>query len=139
MFFFDSLDFLDIVLLIFFSLFCFAAFGVVMSRNTVHSVLYLVLVFLLSSLVFLFLGAEFLSILILIVYVGAICILFLFVVMLLNLRLDELYSSFLDYFPIGCFMGFFFFFELFYIFFYDMPFYGVSFYLDRSVFGEFFD
>lgn len=78
-----------------------------------HSVLYLILVFFLSSLLLFIVGAEFLAIILLIVYVGAISILFVFVVMLLNLRVVELYSTFLHYLPIGAFVGFYFFFEFF--------------------------
>jgi NADH-quinone oxidoreductase subunit J len=96
-----------------------AAFFVILSKNPVQSVLFLILVYLVVAIFFMFLGAEFLSILILIIYVGAISILFLFVVMLLNLRTVELYNTFLNYFPIGSFIGFLFIFEIFYLFSFD--------------------
>lgn len=73
---------------------------VILSKNPVQSVLFLVLVFFFSSLLLLLLGAEFLSILLVIIYVGAISILFLFVVMMLNLKVVELHSTFYHYFPI---------------------------------------
>ena len=62
---------------------------VITSKNTVQSVLYLILVFLLCSLLFIYLGADFIGLIILIVYIGAIAVLFLFVVMMLNIRLLE--------------------------------------------------
>ena len=71
--------------------------------------LYLVVVFLQASLLFLLLGAEFLFVLFLIVYVGAVAILFLFVIMLLNLRVVENYNTFYNYMPIGLLVGLYFF------------------------------
>lgn len=104
---------LNLFFYVFLIVFVLAAFGVILSKNTMHSVLYLILVFFLSSLLLFVVGAEFLAIILLIVYVGAISILFVFVVMLLNLRVVELYSTFLHYLPIGAFVGFYFFFEFF--------------------------
>ena len=91
-------------------------FLVILSSNPVQSVLYLILVYLFTAAFFMFLGAEFLAILIFIIYVGAISILFLFVIMLLNLRTIELYTTFFNYFPIGGFIGFLFFLEILYLF-----------------------
>lgn len=88
---------------------------IVISKNSVTAVLYLISVYILASLMLLLLGAEFLSILIIIIYIGAISILFLFVIMMLNLRIVEVYNSLLTYFPIGCFIGLFFFIEFFFI------------------------
>lgn len=97
---------------VFFILLCnliiITAFLVISTRNPVISMLYLILVFLQASLIFLCLGAEFLFILFLVVYVGAIAILFLFVIMLLNLRVVENYNMFYNYMPIGLFIGIFF-------------------------------
>lgn len=70
---------------------------VILTNNPVHSILALVSIFFLSSCLSLALGAEFLAILILIVYVGAISVLFLFVVMLLNIRILELNVSLVKY------------------------------------------
>jgi NADH:ubiquinone oxidoreductase subunit 6 (subunit J) len=60
-------------------------------------------------------GAEFLAILIIIIYIGAISILFLFVIMMLNLRIVEVYNSLINIFPLGIFLGIFFFFEFFFL------------------------
>lgn len=78
---------------------------IISSKNAITSVLYLISVFLLSALCFLLLGAEFLSVLLIIIYVGAISILFLFVIMMLNLRIVEVYSSLINFFPVGCLLG----------------------------------
>jgi NADH-quinone oxidoreductase subunit J len=73
---------------------------IITSKNTVSSVLYLILVFLLCSLLFIYLGADFIGLIILIVYIGAIAVLFLFVVMMLNIRLLENSFNFSIYIPI---------------------------------------
>jgi NADH-quinone oxidoreductase subunit J len=78
---------------------------IIISKNAITAVLYLICVFLLSALCFLLLGAEFLSVLLIIIYIGAISILFLFVIMMLNLRIVEVYNSIITYFPIGCILG----------------------------------
>ena len=74
---------------------------VISSRNPVHSVLFLVLVFCNAAGLLLLLETEFLAMLFLVVYVGAIAVLFLFVVMMLNVRVTELNESVLRYLPIG--------------------------------------
>jgi NADH-quinone oxidoreductase subunit J len=89
-------------------LLAFTSYGVIVARNPVLSMLYLVVVFLQASLLFLLLGAEFLFVLFLIVYVGAVAILFLFVIMLLNLRVVESYNTLYNYMPIGLFVGLYF-------------------------------
>ena len=96
-------------LIIFFPLIIICSLFVIISNNSVTSVLYLVSVFILTSILLLLLGAELLSILIIIIYIGAISILFLFVIMLLNLRIVEVYNSLLNYIPIGSFLAIFFF------------------------------
>src|SRR5205085_7286088 len=78
---------------------------VITSKNTVQSVLYLILVFLLCSLLFIYLGADFIGLIILIVYIGAIAVLFLFVVMMLNIRLLEIASTFTVYLPLALFLS----------------------------------
>jgi len=93
----------------------FQSFFVVISKNSVMSIIYLIGIYLLTSVCFLILGAEFLSILLVIVYVGAVSILFIFVVMMLNLRVLEVYHTIVTYLPIGIFFGFFFLLEIFYI------------------------
>jgi len=90
---------------IFLSFILIAALGVIFSRNVVQSVLYLILVFFLCSLLFIYLGADFIGLIILIVYIGAIAVLFLFVVMMLNIRVLELASTFSVYFSLASFLS----------------------------------
>ena len=78
-----------------------AALMVVGSRNPVHSVLYLILAFFNAAALFVLLGAEFLAMILVVVYVGAVAVLFLFVVMMLDVDFVELRQGFLDYLPIG--------------------------------------
>lgn len=78
-----------------------SAFMVIAARNPVHSVLYLILAFFNSAALFLLLGAEFIAMILVIVYVGAVAVLFLFVVMMLNINYVELREGFLHYLPIG--------------------------------------
>src|SRR3546814_8349772 len=99
---------------LFFFLIIICSLAVIISHNPVQSVYFLILVFAFSSILFIILGAEFLAVLVIIIYVGAISILFLFVVMMLNLRIMELYSNFYNYLPIGRFIGLFFLFAFFY-------------------------
>jgi len=79
----------------------FAALMVISSRNTVHSVLFLVLSFVAASGLWLMLEAEFLAIVLVLVYVGAVMVLFLFVVMMLNINVAPLEEGFTRYLPIG--------------------------------------
>merc|ERR1711988_2049458 len=74
---------------------------VISARNPIHSVLFLVLVFCNAAGLLILLETEFLAMLFLVVYVGAIAVLFLFVVMMLNIRVTELNESVLRYIPIG--------------------------------------
>jgi NADH-quinone oxidoreductase subunit J len=85
---------------------------VISSRNPMHSVLFLVLVFCNAAGLLLLLETEFLAMLLLIVYVGAVAVLFLFVVMMLNIRLTELNESVLRYIPLGGIMLLIFLFEI---------------------------
>ena len=78
---------------------------VIASRNPVQSVLFLILAFFNSAGLFVLLGAEFLAMILIIVYVGAVAVLFLFVVMMLNINFSELRAGFLQYLPIGAIVG----------------------------------
>ena len=89
-----------------------SAFMVVTSRNPVHSVLYLILAFVNAAGLFMLLGAEFLAMLLVVVYVGAVAVLFLFVVMMLDVDFAEFRQGFLNYLPIGALIGFIFAVEL---------------------------
>ena len=82
-----------------------AAFMVIASKNPVHSVLFLILAFVNAAGLFILLGAEFLAMILVIVYVGAVLVLFLFVVMMLDVDFAELRQGFLQYLPIGAFLG----------------------------------
>ena len=78
---------------------------VVAARNPVHSVLFLILAFVNAAGLFLLLGAEFLAMLLIVVYVGAVAVLFLFVVMMLDVDFAEFRQGFLQYLPIGALIG----------------------------------
>jgi len=79
----------------------FSAFAVISARNPVHSVLFLILAFFNAAGLFVLLGAEFLAMLLVVVYVGAVAVLFLFVVMMLDVDFAELKQGFLSYLPAG--------------------------------------
>ena len=83
-----------------------SALGVITSRNPVHAVLLLVLAFFTSAGLWLMLGAEFLAITLVLVYVGAVMVLFLFVVMMLDINLDRLREGFWKWFPFGTLLAF---------------------------------
>ncbi len=78
-----------------------AALGVILSRNPVHSALFLVLAFAQSSALWLLIEAEFLAIVLILVYVGAVMVLFLFVVMMLDINVEEMRDGLVRYFWIG--------------------------------------
>ena len=78
-----------------------AALGVITSRNPVHSALFLVLAFVQSAVLWLLVEAEFLAITLVLVYVGAVMVLFLFVVMMLDINVEELRKGFTRYLPLG--------------------------------------
>jgi NADH-quinone oxidoreductase subunit J len=83
----------------------FAALAVVSARNPVHSVLFLILTFFNAAGLFVLMGAEFLAMLLVVVYVGAVAVLFLFVVMMLDVDFVELKQGFLNYMPLGGLVG----------------------------------
>ncbi|MEX0590113.1 MAG: NADH-quinone oxidoreductase subunit J [Xanthobacteraceae bacterium] len=89
-----------------------SAFMVIASKNPVHSVLFLILAFVNAAGLFLLLGAEFLAMILIVVYVGAVAVLFLFVVMMLDVDFAELRQGFLQYLPIGALVGLIFLVEL---------------------------
>jgi len=82
-----------------------SAATVVSARNPVHSVLFLILAFFNAAALFLIAGAEFLAMVLVVVYVGAVAVLFLFVVMMLDVNFEELRSGFQRYLPIGAAIG----------------------------------
>jgi len=103
-----------------FYLFAFVAVAsgvmVISARNPVHSVLFLILAFFNSAGLFVLMGAEFLAMILVVVYVGAVAVLFLFVVMMLDINFAELRQGFLQYMPIGGVIGLILLIELFVIF-----------------------
>ena len=78
---------------------------VISARNPVHSVLFLITAFVSSAGLFVLLGAEFLAMILIVVYVGAVAVLFMFVVMMLDINFAELRQGFLQYLPIGGLIG----------------------------------
>jgi len=78
---------------------------VISARNPVHSVLFLILAFFNSAALFVLLGAEFLAMILVVVYVGAVAVLFLFVVMMLDINFVEMRQGFLQYLPLGALIG----------------------------------
>ena len=89
-----------------------SALLVIAARNPVHSVLFLILAFFNAAALFVLLGAEFLAMILLVVYVGAVAVLFLFVVMMLDIDFVELRRGFMNYLPLGGVIGGLIFFEL---------------------------
>jgi NADH-quinone oxidoreductase subunit J len=83
-----------------------AGFAVVSARNPVHSVLFLILAFFSAAGLFVLLGAEFLAMLLIVVYVGAVAVLFLFVVMMLDVDFSQLRQGFARYMPLGGMVAF---------------------------------
>ena len=117
---------INILFYLFSSIMIASAFMVVLSRNPVHSVLFLILCFFNSAGIFLILGAEFLAFILVIVYVGAVAVLFLFVVMMLDVEFNSSNSSIISYLPVGMTIGFIILSELILVFFtwkreYTMP------------------
>ena len=82
-----------------------SALMVISAKNPVHSVLFLILSFVNASALFVLLGAEFLAMILIVVYVGAVAVLFLFVVMMLDINYVKLREGFLQYLPFGALLG----------------------------------
>ena len=95
----------SVLFYVFSAVLLFAALRVITARNPVHAALYLVLAFFQSSGIWMLLKAEFLSITLVLVYVGAVMVLFLFVVMMLDINLDTLRLGFWRHFPLAATLG----------------------------------
>jgi NADH-quinone oxidoreductase subunit J len=93
--------FAGIIFFVFAAVLIAAALGVILARNPVYSALLLVLCFFSSAVIWLLLDAEFLGIVLVLVYVGAVMVLFLFVVMMLDVNLEELRKGFAHYWPLA--------------------------------------
>jgi NADH-quinone oxidoreductase subunit J len=100
--------------------------AVISSKNPVHSVFFLILAFFNAAGLFVLLGAEFIAMILVIVYVGAVAVLFLFVVMMLNINFEELREGFLRYLPVGALVATLILAELLFVFY-------ISFHLPHSV------
>ncbi len=99
------MPFESVIFYVFAALLVFAALRVVSTRNPVHAALWLVLAFFTASGLWLLLGAEFLAIALVLVYVGAVMVLFLFVVMMLDVNFDALRKDFRSYLPVAVTVG----------------------------------
>ena len=95
------MTFATIIFYVFAAILIFAALRVITTRNPVHAALWLVLCFFTAAGVWILLGAEFLGIALVLVYVGAVMVLFLFVVMMLDVNFDSLRANFRSYVPVG--------------------------------------
>nr|WP_295772762.1 NADH-quinone oxidoreductase subunit J [Rhodoferax sp.] len=90
---------------VFSAIMLFAAFRVITARNPIHAVLFLVLTFFQASMIWMLLKAEFLSITLVLVYVGAVMVLFLFVVMMMDVNMENLRDGFWKHFPFAGIVG----------------------------------
>lgn len=95
------IDFTSLVFYVLAAITVFSGIMVISAKNPVHSVLFLIFAFFNSAGLFVLLGAEYIAMTLVIVYVGAVAVLFLFVVMMLNVNFAELREGFLKYLPIG--------------------------------------
>jgi NADH-quinone oxidoreductase subunit J len=100
-----NMDFKTFVFFTLAAILIFAALRVITARNPVHAVLNLILAFFTAAGVWLLLEAEFLAMVLIMVYIGAVMVLFLFVVMMLDIDLDKLRQGFWRYLPLGAFVG----------------------------------
>jgi NADH-quinone oxidoreductase subunit J len=99
------MDVLSVLFYAFSAILLFASFRVITARNPVHAALYLVLAFFQAAGVWMLLRAEFLSIALVLVYVGAVMVLFLFVVMMLDINIDSIRQGFWKHFPLAATVG----------------------------------
>ncbi len=97
----ESFDFVSLMFYVFATIVCFSAVMVVSVHNSVYSVFFLIFAFFNAAGLLVLLGAEYLAMTLVIVYVGAVAVLFLFVVMMLNVNFASLRAGFLKYLPIG--------------------------------------
>jgi NADH-quinone oxidoreductase subunit J len=104
----------NFIFFLFYFLIIFNAMLIILSKNPIHSIFFLVLVFLIATVLLIFMGIEFVAMLFLIVYVGAIIVLFLFVIMMLNVKILEYNERVVLYVPMAVFLGAIFIYEIFY-------------------------
>jgi len=99
------MTFSTVIFYVFAAILIFAALRVITTRNPVHAALWLVLCFFTAAAVWILLGAEFLGIALVLVYVGAVMVLFLFVVMMLDVNFDSMRANFRSYVPVAATVG----------------------------------
>src|SRR5437868_11476528 len=99
------MEFKTVLFYAFSAILLFAAVRVITDRNPVHAALFLVLSFFSAAAIWLLLKAEFLAIVLVLVYVGAVMVLFLFVVMMLDINMDKLREGFWQYLPLAATIG----------------------------------
>jgi len=116
-----SINIPDFFFIIFSSIIIMASIMVITVQNPVHSVLFLILSFIASSGLLFFLEVEFIPFIFIVVYVGAIAVLFLFVVMMLDIKITTVNKDFLKYFPVGSLIGLFFLIEVLDTLYKDVP------------------
>jgi NADH-quinone oxidoreductase subunit J len=95
------MSFTEILFYVFSAVLVISAIGVITARNPVHSALFLVFAFFNSAVLWMLMEAEFLAIILIVVYVGAVMVLFLFVVMMLDIKVEEMRAGFAKYLPVG--------------------------------------
>lgn len=95
----------SILFYVFAAVLLFSGLNVITNKNPVHAALYLILAFVTTACMWMMLGAEFLSLTLIVVYVGAVMVLFLFVVMMLDVDLEELRSGFWKHLPVALILG----------------------------------
>jgi NADH-quinone oxidoreductase subunit J len=110
----------NLLFFVFSSLSIIFSFFVIVSKNPVHSILSLILVFFNAAGLLILLGAEFLAMLFVIVYVGAVAVLFLFVIMMLNIKISSLSTSIYRYLPLLILFSFVFLYQLYIVFYVDL-------------------
>ena len=104
---------LDTILFYFFSgMLLFSSLMIIVVKNAIYSILFLVLSFVMATGLLFLLESEFMSLIFIVIYVGAIAVLFLFVIMMLNIKVTNSVKDLLKYFPIGNFLGFVFLIEI---------------------------
>ena len=99
------MEFTSVLFYVFSAILILAAFRVVTAKNPVHAALFLVLAFFNAAALWMLLQAEFLAIVLVLVYVGAVMVLFLFVVMMLDINLDKIRQGFWSHFPLAAIVG----------------------------------
>lgn len=107
-----EMQFVDMVFYLFATVLALSGLMVITARNPIHSVLFLILAFFNAAALFLIMGAEYIAMTLIIVYVGAVAVLMLFVVMMLNINLAKVREGFVRYLPVGVGFTLFIFFQI---------------------------